>query len=230
MEEIAIRCQGIKKSYGENETRVDALKGIDLDIYQGQLTLLVGPSGSGKTTLLSIITTILTPDEGLLFLLGHEINGLNEREKAKFSRDNLGIVFQSLFLIPTLTVVENVSLPLLIAGYSEQAANSKALKILSSMEIANRSAVSPAYLSKGQQQRVAIARALVNDSKIIVCDEPTSSLDQATGVEIMSELQKLALYSSKTVLVVTHDHRIFSFADRIINMSDGKIISGETNE
>lgn len=227
MEKPTIQCRGLKKSYGENENRIEALRGIDLDIHEGKLTLLVGPSGSGKTTLLSIITNILTPDEGQLLLLGQEINRMSEEEKAQFCLKNLGIVFQSLFLIPTLTVAENVALPLLVAGCDPKAANEKALEILEKVSIANRSSASPANLSHGQQQRIAIARAMVNDSKILVCDEPTSSLDHAAGIEVMKLLQNLALESSRTILVVTHDHRIFSFADRIITMSDGQIISGE---
>jgi putative ABC transport system ATP-binding protein len=227
MNPIAIECKGVKKSYGKNETRIDALKGIDLTIDSGLLTLLVGPSGSGKTTLLSIITTILTPDEGQLLLLGKDINRMSENEKAEFCLKNLGVVFQSLFLIPTLTVEENISLPLLIAGETLSQANAKSMEILVKMNLAHRSASAPSDLSKGQQQRIAIARAIVNDAKIIVCDEPTSSLDHVVGNEIMTILHNLAKTSSKAVLVVTHDHRIFPFADRIINMCDGEIILGE---
>lgn len=227
MSSVAIRCTGIKKSYGENETRINALKGIDLEINKGQLTLLVGPSGSGKSTLLSIITTILTPDEGQLFLLGEEVSKMTEDQRADFCRANLGIVFQSLFLVPTLTVSENVSLPLLVAGWQQEDADAKSLEVLKKMNIAERVKSSPANLSKGQQQRVAIARAMVNDSKIIVCDEPTSALDQSSGTDIMNILKKLSQDASRAVLVVTHDHRIFSYADRIINMSDGQIIPGE---
>ncbi len=223
----AISCKGIKKSYGENENRIDALRGIDLDIPHGKLTLLVGPSGSGKTTLLSIITTILTPDEGQLFLLGQEMSQLHEKDRAVFCRNNLGIVFQSLFLIPTLTVAENVSLPLLVEGQPPDVALKGAMEVLKQMNIANRANVSPAILSKGQQQRVAIARAMVNDSKILVCDEPTSALDQAAGLGVMSLLHELATHKSKAVLVVTHDHRIFPYADSIINMNDGQIVQGE---
>lgn len=230
MKEIAIQCKGIKKSYGEEETKIEALKGIDIEVFLNQLTLLVGPSGSGKSTLLSIITNILTPDEGQLFLLGYEINRLSENEKSLFSRQNLGIVFQSLFLIPTLTVLENVALPLIVAGQKEEMAYEKSMKILTKLEIHHRANNSPAHLSKGQQQRVAIARAMVNDSKIIVCDEPTSALDQAAGLEIMSILQELASHASRAVFVVTHDPRTFSFADRIIKINDGRIIKGSENE
>lgn len=226
MSETAIYCRGIKKSYGENDNRVEALKGIDLDIEKGKLTLLVGPSGSGKTTLLSIITTILTPDEGKLLLLDQDIREMPDDQRAEFCRDNLGIVFQSLFLIPTLTVAENITLPLIIAGADPQMAMDKALELLSRMHLGHRSHASPTSLSKGQQQRVAIARAMVNDSKILVCDEPTSALDQTSGLEIMALLREKVLHSSRAVLVVTHDQRTFPFADVIIKMNDGEIVKG----
>lgn len=226
MEEVAVRCEGIKKSYGENENRIDALKGVDLDILLGELTLLVGPSGSGKTTLLSIITTILTPDEGKLFLLGHEVSSMSDNERAHFCRNNLGIVFQSLYLVPTLTVLENVSLPLLVGGQSQEEADQKSIEVLKQLNIGNRCYSSPSNLSKGQQQRVAIARAMVNDSKIIVCDEPTSALDQHSGHDVMVLLHEFAKHSSKAVLVVTHDHRTFPFADRIVHINDGQIQIG----
>jgi putative ABC transport system ATP-binding protein len=227
MDEPAIQCKGIAKSYGIGEMRIDALKGIDIEIYAGQLTLLVGPSGSGKTTLLSIITNILTPDAGQFLLLGKDMSQMTDDERSYFCRENLGIIFQSLFLIPTLTVQENVSLPMLLAGDSQKTANEKALKALKTVNIANRYHHAPGNLSKGQQQRVAIARAIVHDAKIIICDEPTSALDQRAGFEIMTVLKELATKYSKAVLVVTHDHRIFSFADRIIYISDGQIIPGE---
>lgn len=224
--EVAICCRGIKKSYGEKETRVEALKGIDLTIDLGQLTILEGPSGSGKSTLLSIITTILTPDAGELHLLGKDMRTISPDEKAKFCLKNLGIIFQSLFLIPTLSVAENVSLPLLVAGYSTKEALEKAMDTLKKMKLDHRAEVSPSSLSKGQQQKVAISRAIINESKILVCDEPTSALDQNSGHDILDILKELATKASKAVLVVTHDHRIFSFADRIISMNDGLITSG----
>lgn len=226
MDDVAISCRGISKSYGENETRVNALKEVNLDIYSGQLTMLEGPSGSGKSTLLSIITTILTPDKGELYLLGKEMLHISQNDRAQFCLKNLGIVFQSLFLIPTLTVLENVSLPLLVAGWSNHAAVEKAMETLKKMKMDHRAEVSPSSLSKGQQQKVAISRAIINESKILVCDEPTSALDQNSGHDTLEILKDLAVNASKAVLVVTHDHRIFSFADRIISMSDGAITSG----
>ena len=164
---------------------------------------------------------------GELFLFEQDISKLSKSEKAKFLQQHLGIVFQSLFLVPTLTVLENISLPLLIAGDSQKVAKEKAFKILVQLHLTARASASPANLSKGQQQRVAIARAMVNNSLIIVCDEPTSALDQASGMEIMSLLHELSRQSSRAVLVVTHDHRIFSFADRIVYMNDGQIVSKE---
>jgi putative ABC transport system ATP-binding protein len=229
MRDVVISCRGIKKSYGKGETRIDALKGIDLDIYEKQLTLLVGPSGSGKTTLLSIITTILTPDEGELYILNKNVHSMSENEKALVRANSLGVVFQSLYLIPTLTVLENVALPLLVAGQREEVAHDKAEDILKEINMFNRASSSPASLSRGQQQRIAIGRAMINDSRIIVCDEPTSSLDQASGLEIMSHLRDLA-HSARAIFVVTHDHRIFPFADRIITINDGLIVSEKEHE
>jgi putative ABC transport system ATP-binding protein len=224
-DKTAIKCTGIKKHYGENETRIDALKGIDLEVYSGELTILEGPSGSGKSTLLSIITTILTPDAGELFLLGRDMLNISQNQRADFCRIHLGIIFQSLFLVPTLSVVENVSLPLLISGIGEKKAAERSMEVLKKMKMDHRANVSPASLSKGQQQKVAISRAIVNESQIVVCDEPTSSLDLHSGLDTMEIFKQLAKEASKAVLVVTHDHRIFSFADRIVSINDG-LISG----
>ena len=217
----SIRCKGIKKSYGTGENKVEALKKTDLEIHAGQLTLLCGPSGSGKTTLISIIATILTPDEGNLILLDQDVHHMNETEKAEFRSKNIGIVFQSLFLIPTLSLKENVALPLIINGMEEDLALAKSVEFLNKVHLAHRSHVVPSSLSKGQQQKVAIARAMINEAPIIICDEPTSALDHTSGFEIMEFLHTLAV--SKTIVVVTHDSRIFSYADRIIPMDDGQI-------
>lgn len=220
----AIRCKGIRKSYGNEENKVEALKSTDLEIDKGGVTLLVGPSGSGKTTLISVIATILTPDAGELILLDQNVGEMTENEKAHFRCENIGIVFQSLFLVPTLTVAENVALPLLVRGVKEKAAIEKAMQLLEKVHLAQRSHVSPASLSKGQQQRVAITRAMINDAAIMIFDEPTSSLDHVAGFEIMEFLHALAKNATKALLVVTHDPRIFPFADRIISMSDGEIV------
>lgn len=227
MKDVAIVCKKIKKTYGTGETRIEALKGIDLEVKKGELTLLVGPSGSGKSTLLSILTTILSPDEGEIYLLGQNIQNMSHEAKASFVNKNLGMVFQSLFLIPSLTALENVSMPLLVSGHKEKEAEAKSIHILKRFNLAERAHHSPSNLSKGQQQRVAIARAVVNDAQILVCDEPTSALDQTNGHEVMTLLKDLSSKSEKAVLVVTHDHRIFPFADRIVNMNDGLIVEKE---
>lgn len=216
-----IECKNIKKYYGSKESRVEALRGINMEVESGKLTYLVGPSGSGKTTLLSILHTILTPDEGDLYLLGERINGKSELEKANFRSAHMGVIFQALYLIPHLTVLENVLLPLIIKGENGHAGRERGLALLKQLNIESKSEQSPMYLSRGQQQRVAIARALINDPKIIMCDEPTSALDQKAGFDFMSILKNLV--DGKTIFVVTHDHRIFPFADTIINISDGLI-------
>lgn len=223
----AIRCRGIKKTYGSGENKVEALKSTDLEINLGELTLLVGPSGSGKTTLVSIIGMMLKPDVGELTLLDCDVNKLSSDEKALFRSEHIGFVFQSLFLIPTLTIAENVALPLIVKGMEEKTALIKAREILDKVHLAHRSEEPAARLSKGQQQRVAIVRAIINDADIIICDEPTSSLDHIVGFEIMDFLHHLAKNSNRAILVVTHDPRIFSYADRIIPISDGEITKQE---
>lgn len=225
---MTIQCKGISKYYGKGENRLQALKEVDLELFAGKLTLLVGPSGSGKTTLLSIIHTILTPDEGDLFILGHHINSMNELEKAQLRSQHIGVIFQALYLIPTLTVLENTTLPLVILGTNEEEAEEKGIDLLKKLNIGEKVNSPPTQLSRGQQQRVAIARALINDPKIIMCDEPTSALDQKAGLEFMTLLRDHALQNNQTVLVVTHDQRIFPFSDRILHINDG--IIEEKNE
>lgn len=220
----AIECKGIKKTYGEGNTQYLALRGVDFSVESGKLTLLVGPSGCGKTTLLSIITSILKPDEGDLHILGKDVLAMEEDERLHFCSKQVGIVFQSLYLIPMLTVIENVSLPLLITGSTPEFAREKSLKILKELQIESYGQTYPENLSKGQQQRVAIARALVHDPAVLVCDEPTSSLDHKSGMIVMDILHGLAANGSRAVLVVTHDHRIFEFADHIAEMDDGQIV------
>lgn len=227
MKKIAIKCQGITKTYGVDENKVEALKSTDLEVNSGELTLVVGPSGSGKTTLISIIATILTSDTGELILLDQPMNELSKDEKASFRCKHIGFVFQSLFLIPSLTIAENVALPLIVGGMDEKLALVKALEMLEKVHLAHRSNDPPTKLSKGQQQRVAIVRAMINDAEILICDEPTSALDHKSGFEIMEFLRSLAENSTRAVLVVTHDPRIFTYGDRIITMSDGEIIMQE---
>lgn len=219
-----IECKAIRKSYGTGDNRVEVLRDINLEIESGNLTLIVGPSGSGKTTLISIIATILSTDEGQLILLDRDVGKMSEKQKAIFRRDHIGMVFQSFFLIPTLTVAENMALPLIVKGFEEEPAIEKAQIFLDKVHLQDKANISPAELSKGQQQRVAIGRALMNDAPIVICDEPTSSLDHHTGFEIMELLHAIAKEQNKTVVVVTHDPRIFPYGDRVVEMCDGEII------
>jgi putative ABC transport system ATP-binding protein len=201
-----------------------ALRGVDLDVRYGELLMIVGPSGCGKTTLISIIAAILNHDEGRCEVLGRDIKALPQTEKVRFRGQSIGFVFQIFNLLPALTALENVSVPLLLNGMSRKSANDKAAELLQSVGLAERLHALPAKLSGGQQQRVAIARALVHDPKLIVCDEPTSSLDHNTGQEVMKMLRHVAQSPARALIIVTHDNRIFQYADRIAHMDDGKII------
>jgi len=222
---LAVRCSGITKHYGEGETQVQALRGIDLDVKTGELLMLVGPSGCGKTTLISIIVGILDPDEGSCLLFGRDIKQFTKAELTSYRGSNIGFVFQSFNLIPALTAAENVAIPLLINGMKMAPALLEARKRLKEVSLEDREDSLPSQLSGGQQQRVAIARALVHNPKLVVCDEPTSALDGETGKKVMEVLKKLAVDSERALVIVTHDSRIYEFADRIAHIEDGRIVS-----
>jgi putative ABC transport system ATP-binding protein len=222
--DIAVHCRGVTKTYGTGDASVVALRGIDLDVRRGELLMLVGPSGCGKTTLISIIAAILDQDSGECMVLDRDVLHMGETERARFRGVTIGFVFQVFNLLPALTAVENVAVPLLINGVSRKHAEARAREVLAAVGLRSRVSARPAQLSVGQQQRVAIARALVHDPKLIVCDEPTSSLDHDTGRSIMEVLRSVAKTPDRALIVVTHDTRIFEFADRIARMDDGKII------
>ena len=222
--DIAVQCRGVTKSYGAGDAEVKALRGVDLEIRRGELLMLVGPSGCGKTTLISVIATILDQDSGRCEILGHDVQHLSQSARACFRGVSIGFVFQLFNLLPALTAVENVAIPLLINGISRNRAEARAREVLEAVGLGIRFSARPAQLSGGQQQRVAIARALVHDPKLIVCDEPTSNLDHETGRSIMESLRGVAKSPDRALIVVTHDTRIFEFADRIARMDDGKII------
>jgi putative ABC transport system ATP-binding protein len=225
----AIRCSGITKNYGLGDTQVQALRGIDLDVNPGELLMLVGPSGCGKTTLISIIAGILDQSSGDCHLFGQNLRDLSQEERTRYRGQNIGFVFQAFNLIPTLTVTENVSIPLLILGQDPDKAMAQAGRCLEEVGLGDKLNVFPSQISGGQQQRVAVARALVHDPKLIVCDEPTSALDHRTGQKVMEVLKALAMDGKRSLVIVTHDARIFEFADRIAHMDDGRIQSVETN-
>jgi putative ABC transport system ATP-binding protein len=222
--DIAVHCRGVTKAYGTGDARVMALRGIDLEIHCGELLMLMGPSGCGKTTLISILAAILNQDSGKCEVLGRDLQHMGETERARFRGASIGFVFQVFNLLPALTAVENVAVPLLINGVSRKHADARAREVLEAVGLSSRVSARPAQLSGSQQQRVAIARALVHDPKLIVCDEPTSSIDHDTGRSIMEILRRVAKSPDRALIVVTHDTRIFEFADRIARMDDGKII------
>jgi putative ABC transport system ATP-binding protein len=185
--------------------------------------MLVGPSGCGKTTFISIVTGLLEPDEGRCHVLGQDLQELDETAKERLRGQSVGFVFQAFNLLPALSALDNVSVPLLINGMPRDAARAQARELLDVVGLSSRAEALPGQLSGGQQQRVAIARALVHDPRLIVCDEPTSSLDHHSGQEMMALLRDVAQGRERTLIVVTHDDRILGFADRIAHMDDGRI-------
>jgi putative ABC transport system ATP-binding protein len=222
--EIAVRCRAVIKGYGTGDAQVMALRGVDLDVRAGELLMVVGPSGCGKTTLVSVIAGILDQDSGDCQVLGHALKAMRPTEKTRFRGQSIGFVFQMFNLLPALTAAENVSIPLLINGVSRAEAEARAKDVLHAVNLDHRHDTLPAKLSGGEQQRVAIARALAHNPKLIVCDEPTSNLDHAAGCGVMELLRGIAKTPERALIVVTHDPRIFEFADRIARMDDGKVV------
>ena len=221
--EPAVRCRNVTKTYHSNGTDVPALRGIDLDVQTDELLMLVGPSGCGKTTLISVIAGILDHDGGECRIFGREVNKMPERQRTSFRGENVGFVFQAFNLLPTLTAAENVAVPLLINGAARRDAIERAEEALRRVGLEDKFGALPRNLSGGQQQRVAIARALVHGPKLIVCDEPTSALDHETGRRVMELLREVAVGPDRALVIVTHDARIFEYADRIARMDDGRI-------
>ena len=220
---LAVRCDDIVKTYGTGSSQVVALRGVDLDVKAGELLMLVGPSGCGKTTLISVIAGILDPDSGECHVFGQDLPRMGNSEKTRYRGQTIGFVFQAFNLLPTLTAAENASVPLLINGMKRREAVDRAKDMLSRVGLGDRTNAMPSQLSGGQQQRVAIARALVHGPRLIVCDEPTSALDEKTGHTVMELMREIALGEDRSLIVVTHDARIFGFADRIAKMNDGRV-------
>lgn len=220
----AVNCRGLTKTYGAGPTAVHALRGVDLEIIRGEILMLVGPSGSGKTTLISIVSGTLDQDEGNCTVLGQDMSQMPEPDRARFRGRSIGFVFQSFNLLTALTATENVAVPLFIQGQPRKDALAKARHMLELVQLGGRGNSLPMELSGGQQQRVAIARALVHEPELIVCDEPTSNLDQRTGHDVLAVLRDLVRSSERSVVVVTHDTRVLEFADRVARLEDGKIV------
>src|SRR5437764_964664 len=223
----AIHCRNVVKTYGVGSSQVYALRGIDLDVRTGELMMLVGPSGCGKTTLISVIAGILDHDDGECLVFGEDFKHMSDRDRTSYRGHNIGFVFQAFNLLPTLSAAENVAVPLLINGQSRADALERAEEALRRVNLGDRMTSLPKNLSGGQQQRVAIARALVHGPKLIVCDEPTSSLDHETGHKVMELLREVAVGHDRNLVIVTHDARIYEFADRIARMDDGRIVKIE---
>lgn len=219
----AITINGIVKEFSAGSQMIRVLHGIDAEIRSGELTYLVGESGSGKTTMISIIAGILYPTDGSVSVFGQDIYSLTDNDLVRFRLSNIGFIFQQYNLIPTLTAAENASVPLVAAGMKRDEAVERGRQMLDKLNIADQAEKLPRQLSGGQQQRVAIARALVHEPRLVVCDEPTAALDAKSGRRVMDLLREVALAPERTVIIVTHDNRIFDLADRILVMEDGRI-------
>ena len=225
---LVLEAAGVVKDLGIGVAQIRALKGVDLALKGGELTLLMGPSGSGKTTLLSILGCMLSPTEGTVRIRGDSIAGKDPEELAKLRRQNIGFVFQSYHLFPTLNAADNVRLALDVRGETGKDAKDKSRAALDRVGLSNKPRNYPNQLSGGEQQRVAIARAVVGDPSVILADEPTAALDSENGKAIMGILAAIAKDPGRGVLVVTHDPRLVPFADRIVHIEDGNIVREES--
>jgi putative ABC transport system ATP-binding protein len=228
--QVVVEARGIVKELGHGAALVRALRGVDLTLYSGELTLLMGPSGSGKTTLLSILGCILTPTEGSVVIAGNQIDGLGPEELAVIRRKYVGFIFQSYNLFPTLNASENVRLALDVRGASQAETIIKAETALREVGLGHRLNSYPGTMSGGEQQRVAVARALAGEPAVILADEPTAALDSENGHAVMALLAQIAQDKNRAVLAVTHDPRTHAYADRIIRIEDGRIVGEERRE
>jgi len=219
----AVEIRNIVKEFPAGERPVRVLHGVSCNIPIGKLSMLVGPSGCGKTTLISIVSGILSSTSGDVRVLGEPLTNMRDSDKVKFRRKRIGFIFQQYNLLPALTAAENAAMALTADGMAASDALPMARAVLEKIGMKGQTEKFPRQLSGGQQQRVAIARALVHNPDLIVCDEPTAALDASTGQQVMQILRDVADQSDRAVLVVTHDNRIYHFADRIITMSDGQI-------
>lgn len=223
----AVVCQDLAKSFGEGEAKLWALSGINVEIPTGEMSLLVGPSGCGKTTLISIVAGLLNPTSGNVEVFGENLTTMPGRKLVQFRGRTIGFVFQQYNLLPALTAAENAAVPLLIANHPRRKAIEKAREMLALVGIENKSNQRPSQLSGGQQQRVAIARALIHQPRLLVCDEPTAALDAQSGQTVMDLIRRVAVQPDRAVIVVTHDNRVYKYGDRILTMSDGRIVQME---
>lgn len=221
---MVVDVHGVDKSFGSGSATIHVLKKVCLQAHAGEILMLVGPSGCGKTTLLSIIAGTLRPDGGGVHVFGHSLHDMPGGKLTRFRSRHIGFIFQQFNLIPTISAAENVSVPLLIQGARPSAAIRHARAALDSVGIGDRWKERPGKLSGGEQQRVAIARALVHEPPLVICDEPTAALDSQNGEIVLELFRGVACSNNRAVIIVTHDNRIFSYADRIARMDDGMIL------
>lgn len=225
----AVQCRNLRKQFGDGDTRIEVLRGVEFTAQAGELTFLLGPSGCGKTTLISVIAGLLDSSSGDVEIFGTAVEKLDPDARVRFRRSHLGFVFQQYNLLPSLTASENAAVPLLAAGVKPREAVGRARELLEKLGLADRADTLPSRLSGGQQQRVALARALIHGPKLVVCDEPTAALDHATGESVMELLASAALAPDRAVIVVTHDTRVLPFAHAIAQMDDGRILGVDRN-
>ena len=224
-----VQAKGVHKTYDTGQIKVHALRGMDLEIVEGEMMAIMGPSGCGKTTLLNCLSGLDSIDEGEIIVKGQVIPKMSDKERTKFRAEGMGFVFQAFNLLPVLNVIENVELPLLLSGVKQVEARKKAEEILDLVNLMDQGEKRPLELSGGQQQRVAVARALVNDPVIVWGDEPTGNLDSETAMEIMDVLRQLNKEKGQTFVLVTHAQEVGEFTDRIVRMRDGLIEDSKHN-
>ena len=222
--QIIIQAKGVTKIYRTGQLRVEALSNIDLSIAQGEMVAMMGPSGCGKTTLLNCLSGLDSIDEGDIFIRGDNLRDLSDNERTAYRAQHMGFIFQDFNLLPVLTAVENIELPMLVSKVPARKARKRALEVLDLVGLTDRARHRPAELSGGQRQRVTIARALTNNPAIVWADEPTGNLDSETALEIMDLLATLNKENGQTFVIVTHAAEIGQRADRLITMRDGKIV------
>ncbi len=220
---MVVRVSNVHKSFSRGGVTTPVLCGIDLQVERGSCTLLVGPSGCGKSTLLSILGCMLVPDSGDVEIFGRSLNELNGRALAQMRRDAIGFVFQRFHLLKGLTALENACVPLQVQGVAERAAKRRGMELLDAVGLADKAHSDARRLSHGQCQRVALARALASDPELILADEPTAALDEVSGRQALELMKKLLSEYHKTAIIVTHDARIYEYADRIWRMHSGRL-------
>jgi len=229
LDKVAIKAIGLNKWFGEAEARTLAVNDVSFEAYRGEMLYIVGPSGSGKTTLLSMISGLLKPNSGKVIVENKNIWEMSSDDIANFRLNKIGFVFQDFHLFPKLTTAENVAIPLILKRMNWDEAIKTAIEYLSIVGLKNKAELPPLKLSGGEQQRVAIARAIAAKPEILILDEPTASLDGDTGRKIIEFVKQNVLNETRCIIIVTHDSRIYEYADAIMNMEDGKIIKIQRN-